>query len=126
VDHVPVHIGAVDLKKILYEAVIPKWNNWTNGYSLPLDALVMRSHNWVVLAPKNPDRNIIADYFFKPGKKGAIVFKAGKCVVNLHDLYQLMLTQKDEHELEENFGTTSRAAVDFTVSAATQWKIFYN
>ena len=26
VDHIPIHIGAIELKKILYEAVIPKWH----------------------------------------------------------------------------------------------------
>jgi len=51
----------------------------------------MRSHNWVVLAPKNPDRNIIADYFFKPGKKGAIVFKARKMNMNWRRILELQV-----------------------------------
>ena len=97
VDHIPVHIGALELKKTLYNAVIPKWYEWTNNYPLLLDVVVMQNHNWVVLVPKNPDRNVIADLFFKRAKnlKGGWMFKGGKCIINLHvlnQIYNAMLT----------------------------------
>jgi hypothetical protein len=104
VDHIPVHIGALELKKILYEVVIPKWHEWTRNYPLRLDDVVMRNHNWVVLAPKNPDHDVIADTFFKRAKKGGSTFKGGKCVINLHvpnHIYDAMLAQKEIKELEE-------------------------
>lgn len=106
------------MKKILYDAVIPRWNSWTKHYPLPLDSVMMRDHNWVHLLPQKPDRDIIAKQFFKPGKKGAMVFKSGKCVVNLHipnEIYQSMLMQKEEQE-----ETVEIAAVDFTVRANTE------
>lgn len=88
----------------------------------------MRNLNWVVLAPRNPDRDIIADQFFKLGKKGTVVFKAGKCVINLHvpnELYQLMLARKDENELEVEAAENKAAdigmvAADFTVGCTTR------
>ena len=83
VDHIPVHVGAVELKKQLYDAVIPKWYDWTNNYPLSPEDVTMRNNNWVRLVPRNPDRDIISDQFFKRGKKG-VAFKGGKCIINLH------------------------------------------
>ena len=82
----------------------------------------MHDNNWVLLMPRNPDHDIIAGQFFKPAKKGAIVFKAGKCIINLHvlnEIYELMLTRKEEEEQkeEDNVGDTT---VDFTVSSNTK------
>ena len=77
-DHIPVHVGAKDLKQRLYEAVMPKWHAWAHDYPLLLDNLVMRDHHWVILLPKNPDCNIIAAQFFKSNKKGTLVFWTGK------------------------------------------------
>lgn len=120
-----MHIGAAELKKILYDAIIPRWNSWTKDYPLPLDSIMMHDHNWVLLVPRNPDRDIIANQFFKPAKKGAIVFKAGKCVINLHvpnEIYESMVTQKEEEELkkDKNVDNSETAAVDFTVSSNTK------
>lgn len=120
-DHIPVHIGAVELKKILYDAVIPKWQEWTNNYLLRLDDVVMRNNNWVALVPKNPDRDVIADQFFKRVKKGALTFKGGKCIINLHvpnNIYNAMLTQKedDEFEKQRKLRAGDHAVADFTVS----------
>jgi hypothetical protein len=129
-DHIPIHIGAVELKKILYEAVIPKWWQWTNNYPLPLDDVVMRNHNWVVLAPKNPDRDVIADQFFKRAKKGGLTFKGGKCIINLHvpnHIYNAMLTRKDVDAFEEErklrASNINHAIADFTpVNLLVSWK----
>ncbi|KAM6490645.1 hypothetical protein JOM56_013988 [Amanita muscaria] len=124
VDHIPVHIGAEKLKKILYDTVIPRWNSWTKHYPLSLDSVMMRDHNWVHLLPQKPDRDIIAKQFFKPGKKGgAMVFKSGKCIINLHipnEIYESMLMQKEEQEL--NSEKVETAAVDFTLAKTTKGK----
>ena len=86
----------------------------------------MRDHNWVHLLPQKPDRDIIAKQFFKPGKKGsAMVFKSGKCIINLHvpnEIYESMLVQKEEQEL--NTEKVEIAAVDFMVGANTEQNIF--
>jgi len=87
---------------------------------------MMRDHNWVHLLPQKPDRDIIAKQFFKPGKKGAtMVFKSGKCIINLHipnEIYQSMLMRKEEQEL--NAETVEIAAVDFTVGVNTERNVF--
>ncbi|KAK2460511.1 hypothetical protein APHAL10511_007474 [Amanita phalloides] len=111
VNHIPVHIGAIELKKILYDAVMLKWHIWTTNYPLSLNNLVMHDHNWVTLLPRNPDCNIIATQFFKTGKKGAQTFRAGKCVINLHipnDIYEGMLTQKSKLEAKNDTASTER------------------
>ena len=79
----------------------------------------MHDHNWVTLLPKNPDRNIIAAQFFKTGKKGAQTFRAGKCVINLHiphEIYEGMLTQKSELEVENETADVSLiSSAEFTI-----------
>lgn len=91
----------------------------------------MRNNNWVRLVPRNPDRDVILDQFFKRGKRGAVVFKAGKCIINLHvpnNIYGVVVARKkaeesDNNELEEEGKVAvkprpvviSQAAADFTV-----------
>ncbi len=131
-DHIPVYVSARDLKQRLYEAVMPKWHAWMHNYPLSLDDLVMHDRHWVILSPKNPDRNIIAAQFFKPNKKGTLIFRTGKCIINLHipnDIYQAVLTQKDATELEaedDDVAVTSPIAVDFTVCFPHGTVIFDN
>jgi hypothetical protein len=84
VDHVPVHIGAVALKRMLYDIIIPRWNRWTNNFPLHIDKIAMRDKLWVILKPSVPDRDVIAKHFFKPGKKGTQTFKSGKTVIHFH------------------------------------------
>ena len=108
---------------------MPKWRARTHNYPLSLEDVVLHDHHWVVLLPKNPDRDIIAAHFFKPNKKGTLVFRTGKCIVNLHipnDIYQVMLTQKEASaELEVEDDDTIPVAVDFTVGFPHSIKIFY-
>lgn len=110
---------------------MPKWRAWAHDYPLSLDNLVMRDHHWVILLPKNPDRNVIAAQFFKPNKKGTLVFRTGKCIINLHipnDTYQAVLTQKEAAELEaenDDVAIISPVAVDFTVGFPHGSTIFY-
>ncbi|GLB40064.1 hypothetical protein LshimejAT787_0705740 [Lyophyllum shimeji] len=102
VDHIPVHIGAVDLKRTLYDAVIPKWNAWTRNFPLPIEKIAMRDRLWVELKPRNPDCDVIARYFFKSGKNGALTFKPGtKTIIQFHvpnELYNAMLDKREADE----------------------------
>jgi len=98
VDHIPVHIGAVALKKTLYDALIPRWNRWTNSFPLHIDQITMRDKMWVILNPTIPDCDVIAKYFFKTGKKGNRTFKSGKTTILLHipnEIYDDMLERRE-------------------------------
>ena len=146
-DHVPVHIGAVALKRMLYNAVIPRWNKWTNEYPLHIDQITMRDKLWVILNPTVPDCDAIAKHFFKTGKKGNRVFKNGKTVIHFHvptEIYDTMVEKRqiDERPPEKNTETQretrrkkagrkvtaervemSMAAADFTVSILLLMKL---
>ena len=97
-DHIPVHIGAVALKKLLYDAVIPRWKRYTNDYPLDMDQITMQDKLWVTLRPAVPDVDAIAKHFFKPGKKGNRTFKSGKTIIHFHfpnELYDDMLEKRE-------------------------------
>jgi hypothetical protein len=108
VDHIPVHIGAEALKKTLFDALIPRWNRWTNNYPLHIDQITMRDKLWVILSPTIPDCDAIAKYFFKAGKKGNRTFKSGKTTILLHipnEIYDDMLEKREtanEYSSEKN------------------------
>lgn len=110
---------------------MPKWHAWSHNYPLSLEDVVLRDHHWVILLPKNPNRDIIAANFFKPNKKGTLIFWMGKCIINLHipnDIYQVMLTQKEasaELEVEnDDVAIVSHVAVDFTVGFPHSTMVF--
>jgi hypothetical protein len=122
VDHISVHIGAAELKEILYNTMLPKWNRWTNNFPLAIDAVIMRDKSWVELRPNVPDTDIIAKQFFhfKTKKSTVATFKAGKAVVQLHvsnDLYDYMILRKETDELREREETEIEPsmAANFTV-----------
>lgn len=128
-DHIPVHIGADALKKTLYDAVIPRWNRWSNNFPLHINQITMRDKFWVILKPNVPDRDVIARHFFKSGKKGVQTFKSGKTVINFHipnEIYYAMLEKRDAgNELVakkkavvmRNDEIEQSVAADFTVGA---------
>jgi len=70
VDNVPVHIGAVDLKSLLYEHILPAWRVYTEGFPLEINDIIMRSKEWVEIKLLNQDQDIISHQFFKSGKGG--------------------------------------------------------
>ena len=83
----------------------------------------MRNNNWVQLVPRNPDCDVISDQFFEQGKKG-VIFKTGKCIINLHVLnyiYSAVVAQKEAGDIEsfeEEGGVaviTGSHAADFMV-----------
>lgn len=84
VDNIPVNIGAVELKKYLFAAIMPQWSAYTRGFPLNIDDVMMRNKHWVCIRPTDPDQGVIADEFFKPGKGGVVTFKTGRCVIHLH------------------------------------------
>ena len=120
------------MKKILFSAIIPRWNGWTDNYPLHIDQITMRDRLWIVVKPSIPDRDVIARHFFKAGKKRTQTFKTGKTLIQFHvqnEVYDAMLEKKENDKLavEERCG---RAAVprdreiepsmvaDFTVGAS--------
>lgn len=115
-DHVSVHIGAVALKKTLYNALIPRWNRWTNDFPLHIDQITMRDKHWVILDPRVPDCDIIAKHFFKSGKKGTQTFKSGKTTIHFHipnEIYDAMLEKRETVTNQwppDNLNTTRKSA----------------
>jgi hypothetical protein len=100
----------VALKKTLYNAVIPRWNRWTNNFPLHIDQITMRDKLWVILEPTVPDCDAIAKHFFKTGKKGTQTFKSGKAIIHFHipnEIYDTVLEKKETDELEKNTGMKS-------------------
>jgi len=120
VDHIPVHIGAVSLKRTLYNVVIPRWNKWANNFPLHIDNITMHDKWWVTLEPSIPDCSVIARHFFKARKKGAQMFKSGKTIVHFHipnEIYDAMLKNRDGDEwpAEQNTAGEKLAAGKGTV-----------
>ena len=102
-DYIPVHIGADALKRILYNAIIPRWNSWANNFLLHIDQITMRDKLWVILKPTAPDRDVISRHFFRSGRKGAQIFKTGKTIINFHvpnEVHNAMLDKKLDDELQ--------------------------
>ncbi|KAF8808594.1 hypothetical protein BYT27DRAFT_7222856 [Phlegmacium glaucopus] len=102
VDHIPVHIGAAEWKRTLYDATIHRWKRWTNNFPLHIDEIIMRDKLWVILKPNIPDCDVIARHFFKAGKKGTQIFKSGKTIIHFHipnEIYDAMLEKRDEDKI---------------------------
>ena len=121
VDHIPVHIGAVALKRTLYNAVIPRWNRWTNNFPLHINEITMRDKLWVTLEPSVPDCDVIARHFFKAGKKGTQTFKSSKTIVHFHipnEIYDAMLKNKDANEWPAEKNATGKKPAGRKVAAA--------
>lgn len=112
VNNIPVNIGAVELKKYLFAAILPNWSNYTHGFPLRIEDVTMRDKNWVCIKPENPDQGVIAEEFSKPGKGGVLVFKAVRCVVHLH-VPNKVRGQEDLHIL-----STDKLKIRFTRNAS--------
>ncbi|KAI9452826.1 hypothetical protein F5148DRAFT_1289442 [Russula earlei] len=102
VDNVPVHIGAVELKHLLYEHLLSIWNAYMDKYPLAIDDIIMRTKDWVEIKPLNPDQDVISHQFFKSGK-GGLTFKSGHCTIFFHIpnvIYQQYLDNVERKEME--------------------------
>ena len=76
----PVRIGAGDLKDIGFDVVERRWNDFSDGYPLNKDDLILRNNNWAVLSK---DADVISAGFLKKGKDNIPKFRTGKCTVFL-------------------------------------------
>ncbi|KAJ7726305.1 hypothetical protein DFH07DRAFT_758178 [Mycena maculata] len=86
VDDVGCHIGADDLKRLCFDALLPVWNEFTSQFPLSIDDVTLRDDKWAVVVPRNPDVDAIAHKFFHAAKKpnGAPQFRSKKLVMNIH------------------------------------------
>ncbi|KAF5377829.1 hypothetical protein D9615_006831 [Tricholomella constricta] len=103
VKNISVHIGAVELKQILFDEILPLWLEYTRGFQISIDDFVMRDHDGAKLRAGDPDRDIISKKFFKT-VKGAQVFKEGREVINFHvpnDIYHRYLAWSEAREEEQ-------------------------
>ena len=103
VDSIPIHIGAVELKTILYNRILPLWSSYTEGFPLQMEDVIMRNKDWVEICPQDPDHDVIARPFFQQGKNGASIFKTGRCIINFHipnAIYDLYVQYAEQKELE--------------------------
>ena len=125
-DHIPVHIGADELKKILYDAIIPRWNRWTDNYPLRIDQIMMRDKLWVVLKPTAPDRDAIARNFFRSGKKGTQTFKTGKTIIHFHvpnEIYDAMINRKVDGELAAGQSGVAHDKIEYSLSGGADFTV---
>ncbi|KAG6818300.1 hypothetical protein H0H93_006170, partial [Arthromyces matolae] len=104
IDNVPLHIGAVELKTLLFDLILPTWLKFSGGFNIDITQVVMRNKDWVEIRPKNPDLDAISALFLKEGKNGELVFKSGRCLIYLHlpnDIYKLYEDWIENQEFEE-------------------------
>ena len=91
--NIPVHIGANNLKWVLYYALLPHYIKWSKGFPLQLNECQIRNKLWVELVPKHPDVDAVTDQFFtSKGKNKAKVFTPKQGV----DLYLVITHEKYE------------------------------
>lgn len=84
INNIPAQIGAAELKKILFEGILPMWLKYTENFPLAIEHVVMRDKDWCEIHAKEPDRGVIAHNFYKPGKNGIPTFKTGRCLIQFH------------------------------------------
>ena len=100
---IPVHIGAEQLKLVLYHALLPHYVKWSKGFPLPIEECQIRNKLWVELVPKHPDVDAVADYFFtSKGKNKAKAFTPKQGIdlflVITHEKYEAILQHLSDME----------------------------
>jgi hypothetical protein len=78
--NVPAHIGAWELKQLAFEALAPRWEDYSQGFPIGIEDVILRNHHWAQLTSET---DAIYDQFLKEGKDGIPKFRAGKCIVYL-------------------------------------------
>ena len=89
INNVPVHIGAVDLKNIVFLALLPQISQWSKQFPLSVDDLHLQEKNWVELIPNLvqgiADVDAISKKFFvvkrTKGSSEGHVFQSGDVTV---------------------------------------------
>ena len=87
----PVHIGACNLKRTVFLAVLPQISQWSKQFPLSAHDFCLQEKNWVELIPSLvqgiTDVDAIAQKFFvlkqTKGKSEGRVFQSGEVTVNL-------------------------------------------
>lgn len=123
VDHIPVHIGFTELKNQLYNEIYSAWINWSKGFHINVDQLIMRNSGFGIMKPREPDRDIISENFFKITKK-VPTFKSGQCLILFHvpdDIMNQCRRHQEEVDVHEAVSehknkSTPVIAAEFTVS----------
>ncbi|KAG6808192.1 hypothetical protein H0H92_005087, partial [Tricholoma furcatifolium] len=103
IDNVSLHIGANELKALLFNLILPTWTKYSGGFSIGINDVIMRNKDWVEIRPKDPDMDAISASFLKDGKKGESIFKPGRCLIYLHlpnDVYKLYEDWIEAQEFE--------------------------
>lgn len=115
---IPVHIGAADLKYIVYTTLLPLWLKWSRDMPLDYGEVVLRTNKWVELVPKptvhSEDADAISSQFFKSRvANGPLKFTTGEADVWLHvslAVYHEAVRHQEkvaeEEELRQGQGST--------------------
>lgn len=98
---VPVHIGAVELKKLVHQKLLPKWVEFALGRGLQLEDFTLRDDKWAALLPPVglPDIDCIAAKCFTSKKNGAPQFRSKKIVLQLELKLDLALQVLDDRRI---------------------------
>ncbi|KAF4577030.1 hypothetical protein EYR36_005017 [Pleurotus pulmonarius] len=113
IGNVPVHIGANELKNLLFNALKEKWDKYSKGYPLSVGDITIRFRDWTPMRTPEPDVDVILHYFQKKkGKNIVIEIKDNKKnIVYLEvpmEIYNLVLAALDEEDWIAARGMTSK------------------
>jgi hypothetical protein len=101
---VHVHIGAAELKSLVYFSLLPKYLQWSHDMVLDMNACELRTKDWVELLPKFPDIDAISEKFFVfKGRNKAVKMFSAKSGIDLsliiqHNKYEAILSHLQDLE----------------------------
>ena len=104
IPNVHVHIGAAELKSLVYFTLLPKYLQWSHDTPLKMDECELRTKDWVEILPKFPDIDAISEKFFvfKGRNKTVKMFNAKSGIdlslVIQHDMYEAILSHLQDLE----------------------------
>ncbi|KAH7909103.1 hypothetical protein BJ138DRAFT_1011500 [Hygrophoropsis aurantiaca] len=102
ISNVPVHIGAHDLKTIVYLTLQPIFLKWSHGLPFTFDEVRLRlGKTWEEILPKivGEDIDAIAAHFFPQNGKGKSKFKPGRPLEVHLELPQKKYQEALDHRL---------------------------
>ncbi|KAG6896998.1 hypothetical protein C0993_007855, partial [Termitomyces sp. T159_Od127] len=83
VEDIPVHIGAIPLKKVLFACFELSWLRYT-GFPIKIDDIVIQCKDWTIIEPKDSDSDAISKDFYKKVNNRGVTFKGGQCIIYFH------------------------------------------
>ena len=127
--NIPVHIGANDLKWVLYHAVLPHYIKWSKGFPIQMDECQIRNKLWVELVPKHPDVDAVAEHFFtSKGRNKGRVFTPKQGVelylVITHEKYEAILQHLSDIDEVSFFASDSDTIQVTSSSLYIQYYVF--